>query len=147
MQIRKVWLAVAIAAPLLGGGFVLEIGSGQANPEAVAKGAVLVARVTGCHDPAKAEIAGTAESIVNGKRESAALTIIPLDKAGTVGIKREWPLGESRILKLTAKEDGLTTSLLVRMDGDSFARAHVKCLVRAVSEEDLAPLLAGLYSR
>jgi hypothetical protein len=144
MQLRKYWLAALLVAPLMGGAFVLEIGNPQANPEAVAKGAVLVARVVGCHDPAKAAITGTAESIVNGKRQSAALTIISLDNKGTVGVKREWPADESRLLRLVAQESGMTTSLLVRMDGDSFDRANVKYLVRATAEEDLAPMLAGL---
>jgi hypothetical protein len=144
MQLRKYWLAALLVAPLMGGAFVLEIGNPQANPEAVAKGAVLVARVVGCHDPAKAVITGTAESIVNGKRQSAALTIISLDNKGTVAVKREWPADESRLLRLVAQESGMTTSLLVRMDGDSFDRANVKYLVRATAEEDLAPMLAGL---
>jgi hypothetical protein len=144
MRIKGFPLVVLLAAPLIGGAFVLELANPQANPEATAKGAVLVARVAGCHDPAKAVITATAENMVSGKRQSAALTVIPLATPGTIAVKREWPATESRIVRLVAKEDGLTTSVLVRMDGDSFDRANVKYLIRATGEEDLAPMLAGL---
>src|SRR5882724_8522690 len=89
MQIRNICLAAALAAPLIAGSFVLQLGNPQANPEAVAKGAVLVARVAGCHDPAKAAVTATAEYIVDGKRQSTALTMIPLNPPGTFGVKRE----------------------------------------------------------
>lgn len=49
------WLPLAAVLPvaLTAGGLVLEVGNPQANPEAQKIHAVLVARVTACHEPAK----------------------------------------------------------------------------------------------
>lgn len=49
------WLPLAAVLPvaLTAGGLVLEVGNPRANPEAQKMHAVLVARVTACHEPAK----------------------------------------------------------------------------------------------
>src|SRR3989442_15902971 len=77
----------------------LEFAKPEANPEAKAKSAVVVVRMVGCHDAAKAKYTVTAEGLVNGERKSVPLTAIALSEPGTYAIKREWPANGSWVLK------------------------------------------------
>lgn len=89
-RIFPVALTLALAAPLFAGGFWIEIGTPSANAEARQNNAVLLARVTGCHDPAKAVVSATAEGIVNGQPRSIALHPVRLTLTGAYAIKHEW---------------------------------------------------------
>ena len=64
----------ALAGQLFAGGFYLQLGNPEANPEAKKANAVLVIKATGCHDPATATLTATAVGVVNGKRQSIPLT-------------------------------------------------------------------------
>src|SRR5437660_246043 len=72
MQRRTMfWMAtaaLAVAAPLVAGGFYLQLGNPEANPKAQKMNAVLVIKATGCHDPASATITGKAIGVVSGQR-------------------------------------------------------------------------------
>ncbi len=63
---RKTFLLAALAAPLFAGGFFLQLGNPEANPEARRLNAVLVIQAAGCHDPATAKVTATATGIVIG---------------------------------------------------------------------------------
>jgi hypothetical protein len=80
-----------VAAPLLAGALLLEVGNPAANREALEKHAVLVARITACHSPEKTTVTATAEGIVNGMRKSIPLNVVFLSTAGTFAVTREWP--------------------------------------------------------
>ncbi len=66
------------ATALIAGGFALQIGKPSANPEAQAKNAVLVVRGYACVASEQTTLTATAEGIVNGKRETIPLKLIPL---------------------------------------------------------------------
>ena len=108
-----------LAAPLFAGALVLEIGNPSANPEAVAKHAVLVARMTACKSPEKTTITASAEGIVDGMRKSIPLKIVPLSTAGTYAFTREWPAQGSWAVRMVATNPDYkdyAASVLVPMD-------------------------------
>lgn len=140
----SVYAGVALlAAQLSAGGFFVELGNPAANPEAEAKGAVLVARISGCHDPAKATITGVAEGRVDGRGQSVPLALIPLSQPGTYAVTKQWPAEGVWAVKLIAQTDGLTTSAIVRMTADGFDRASAKYFRRAPENEEVRTLLAA----
>jgi hypothetical protein len=91
-----------LAAPLFAGALLLEIGNPAANQEALAKQAVVVARITACHSPGKTTVTATAEGLVNGVRNSIPLKVIPLSTAGTFAVAREWPEQGTWAVKMIA---------------------------------------------
>lgn len=113
--------ALATATLLLAGGFALQIGKPSANPEAQAKGAVLVVRGYACHDPEKTTVTATAEGIVNGKRETIPLKLIPLSAQSTFALTRQWPLEGKWVITLLETNPNFNgqPSAIVRVDGDS----------------------------
>lgn len=135
--------AALLAARLFAGGFFVELGNPAANPEAKAKSAMLVARISGCQDPAKATITGVAEGMVNGRGQSVPLTLIPLSQPGTYAVTKQWPAQGVWAVKLIAQIKGLTTSAMVRMTADGFDRASARYFRRAPENEEVRTLLAG----
>lgn len=113
--------------PLLGGGFFLELGTPLASQEPKAKGAVVLARFMGCHEPEKGVLTATAEGIVKGKRETVTLKPVAMDKAGLFAIHRQWPAEGKWVLRLVGKHPGIevTTTTLVRVTADGFERGSV----------------------
>lgn len=129
-MIQKTLLALPIlAAPLWAGGMWLEIGNPAANPEAVAKQAVVVARITACHSPEKTALTATAEGLTNGGRESIPLKVIRLSKPDSFAVTREWPQSGEWVVKIVATNPeykGRATSVLVPVGSDSFNWTGVK---------------------
>ena len=70
-QRLAVLLILALAPAALGGEFSLTIGSPVAGQDFRAKNAAFVVRTEACAEPAKAQVSGVAEGIVNGARRSA----------------------------------------------------------------------------
>jgi hypothetical protein len=142
----KALFALSIAAPVFAGAFVLEIGNPANNPEAKAKQAVLVARITACHSPEKTAISATAEGIVDGNRRSIPLKIVPLSKPGTFAVTREWPeQGVWAVMMIATNPDykNYASSVLVPVEKDSFRWAAVKHYVHAPSAVEIDAVLGG----
>ena len=120
-----------LGAPLFAGALVLEIGNPQANPEALAKHAVLVARMSACKSPEKTTVTATAEGVVDGTRRSIPLKIVPLSTAGTYAVTREWPAEGTWTVKLIATNPDYkdyAVSVLVPIENGEFRWAGVKHL-------------------
>ena len=145
-RIARILLAVPLAAHLFAGGFWVELGNPSASPEAREKHAVLVARVTGCHDVTKASVTATAEGIVGGQHKSVALTLIPLATPGAYAVTREWSAAGNWAVTVVATANGLTTSLLVRMDRDGFARSSARYFPRSPRPEEIAAVIGNTAS-
>ncbi len=112
-----------LAAPLFAGSLALEIGNPSANPEAMAKHAVLVARMTACTSPEKTIVAATAEGIVDGVLKSIPLKIVALPTVGTYAVAREWPAQGNWAVRMIATNPDYkdyTASVLVPV-GDRVA--------------------------
>lgn len=128
--LQKTLLAVSVlSAPLWAGSMWLEIGNPAANPEATAKQAVLVARITACHAPEKTELTATAEGMTNNGRQSIPLKVIRLSKPDTFAVTREWPKSGEWVVKIVATNPefgNYATSVLVSADDNTFNWAAVK---------------------
>ena len=131
---RKSLTILIAAAAAYAGGFYLELGSPSANNEAKSMNAALVARLTGCHEPEKATIEGSAEGVVSGKRQSIPLKLSALTTPGMYAVTQQWPNEGNWVLRLVATQvDGKTkTSVVVRVNGNSFDRAGAKYMTLRV---------------
>ena len=135
-----------IIAPLFAGGLWLEIGNPAASPEAQAKHAVLIARATSCHSPAKTSLTATAEGIVNGVRTSIPLKIAPLSTEGTFAIRREWPEQGTWVVKLVATNpeyNGFYSGVLVPIDRGPVKWAAIKHYSHAPTDAEITAALSG----
>ena len=128
----------------LAGGFFLTIGNPVAANVPKVKSAVLVVRPDGCHEPAKAQITGTAEGVVNGARRSVALKLTPLPTPGVYAVFREWPAEGVWVVSLTGKYLGATTSAIVPIGPKGFLRESSKFQQRSASEDDIQASLKVL---
>jgi hypothetical protein len=129
---------------LLAGALTLEIGNPTANPEALSKHAVLVARTTACHSPEQTSMTATAEGVVDGQRRSIPLKLIPLSTPGTFAITREWPSGGTWAIKIVARNPeykDYATGALVRSDANSIEWASVKHYFHEPTNGEVAAML------
>ncbi len=130
-----------LAAPLFAGALLLSVGDASANPEALARHAVLVARITACHSPEKTTVTATAEGIVNGVRRSVPLKVILLSRAGTFAVARQWPEQGTWAVKMIASNPDYkdyATSVVVPIDKDSAQLGSVKHYFHAPSDAEVA---------
>ncbi len=78
---KRILTATTVAflsiSPFFAGALVLQIDNPRSSPEAAAKNAVVLARVTECMSPEKTVVAATAEGIVHGMRQSIPLSLDP----------------------------------------------------------------------
>jgi hypothetical protein len=88
---------LTIGTPAFAGSLYVEIGNPEANVEAKAMHAVLVARVTACHEPAKSTVSATALQVSGDSLRRTELKVIPLASPGTFAIVGALPAGDSAI--------------------------------------------------
>ena len=133
-------------APLFGGGMILEIGNAKANPAALAKQGVILARLTACQSPAKGVWAATVEGLVAGKRQTLPLKVDNLAEPGVWSISRAWPNEGKWVVPLVAShpESGdHTSSVVVGVTSDLFDWARVQRFNgKPPSADDLAGIPA-----
>jgi hypothetical protein len=120
-------IALATAISLVAGGFALQLGKPSANPEALARNAVLVVRGYACVAPEKTTVSATAEGIVNGKRESIPLKLIPLSGEGTYALTRQWPSSGKWVITVVEANPGFNSrpSAIVKVEGDKIDWAGI----------------------
>lgn len=107
-------LLMAIASPALAGGFQISVETPAGSADQQMKDVVLIARTYGCHQPADARLAATAEGLVNGKRKSLPLELRSIG-SGVYAIKQQWPSEGTWVLALTGAYNGMTSSVLVEL--------------------------------
>jgi hypothetical protein len=131
--------------------FRLEVGPAvAAGTNTKTKKAVLVVRPLVCDDPASVRMTGTAEGIVNGARQSVALTLVPLPKPGVYAVVRQWPDGGQWVLNLTGTcpAPKAEASTIVQLAGNAFIRHKTQVLrERATPAQVEASLSELLRSR
>lgn len=135
-----------LAAPLFAGALVLEVGNPQADSEALAQHAVLVARMSACTSPEKTVVTASAEGIVDGERKSIPLKIARLSTAGTFAVRREWPAQGTWIVKMAATNPDYrdyAAVVLVPLDRGELQWASVKHYRHAPGEAEIAAVLEG----
>src|SRR3954470_7013515 len=131
----------ALAGQLFAGGFYLQLGNPQANPEAKKANAVLVIKATGCHDPATATLTATAVGMVNGKRQSIPLQVTKLSGIGDFALTQQWPKDGKWVIELVARNGEQFTNTLVKAGPDGVDRLHAKWDMKAFTRSDIDSLL------
>lgn len=140
-------LAWAPMSSVWGADFSLAIG----NPVAVAvpgggvkKNIDVAVRAENCADPAKVQITGTAEGIVNGARESAPLRVVAASTAGSFAVSRDGPRQGVWVLSLTGRCGSSTASAVVPIGPNGFLRESSKFFPRAATAAEVETVLKTL---
>jgi hypothetical protein len=145
---HKVLTAAIVAflstSSVFAGALVLQIDNPRSSPEAAAKNAVVLARVTECQSPEKTVVAATAEGVVHGVRQSIPLNLIRLSTPGLYAVTHDWSnegIWAVRIVVTNPDYGKYVTSAIVPAGG-AFRAAGVTQLYRVPTEEDIAAVLA-----
>lgn len=125
--------SLAVVLQLSAGGFWLQLGAPEASHDPAAKGAVLVVRATGCHDPATAHITGEAISAAG----RTPLKLVPMAEPGTFAVMKEWREDGPVALSFTGENIGMHTGLVVRAEGTRVERTKAKFFNREPNAEDV----------
>ncbi|MFQ5572412.1 MAG: hypothetical protein ACE5G0_22285 [Rhodothermales bacterium] len=105
-----VLLAALCIAAAMPGGFQLRVDV----PKDASSDVVLLVRTYGCNQPAKAKVSGTAEGMVDGKRQSVPLKLKAVAK-GVYSIEQQWADEGTWVLAFTGTYRGRVTSTLVTL--------------------------------
>jgi hypothetical protein len=141
MRKTIVTLILACAGQLLAGGFFLQLGNPEANPEARKLGAVVVIKAAGCHDPAKAQVTATAVGMVNGQRRTIPLEVKSLSGPGEFALAQQWPKEGKWVIQLVGKNDDMFTNTLISAGPDGVDRLHAKFNMKAFDRSDVEAML------
>jgi hypothetical protein len=128
--------------------FALQVGppiAGAAGSAQPAKKSVLVVRPGGCADPARVEIRGTAEGIVNGARQTVPLKLTALPTPGVHALERAWPNGGIWVINLAGTCAGKTAGAIVSMGTQEiYKRDLVKFLSHHATPAEIDASLKAL---
>jgi hypothetical protein len=127
----------ALAGQLFAGGFYLQLGNPDANPEAQKTKAVLVIKATGCHDPARATLTATAI----GKNRRIPLTVTKLSEPGAFALTQQWPKDGKWVIELEGHNEEMYTTTLIAAGPDGLDRNHAKFEHRAFTKSEVASML------
>lgn len=145
-------LLLAIASPVLAGGFQLSVETPAGSGDSQLKDVVLIARTYGCHQPADAKLSATAEGLINGNRKSVPLELRSIG-SGVYAMKQQWPSEGTWVVALTGAYNGMTSSVLVelgpngkvipgtRLEEGNLKGVHAKGARRAWVAEDIDSVL------
>ena len=121
---------LGLAGQLFAGGFYLQLGNPEANPEARKANAVLTIKATGCGEPAKAQITASAIGVIHGKRQEMPLTLTPLSEPGTYALAQQWPKEGRWVIEVRGFEKingtPVFTNTLITAGPDGVDRYHAK---------------------
>jgi len=137
-------LVCASALLAFADGFSFTIGSPVASPDFHAKGAVFVFRTDGCADPAKSQIAGTAEGLVKGARRSVALKILAMTKPGVYAVNQNWPPEGDWVVNLKGTCSGAHAGALVPIGPKGIIREASKFFPRPATDAEIEASLKAL---
>jgi hypothetical protein len=136
-------LPVTLACHLFAGGFWLQLGNPEASVEARKNNAVLIIKATGCHDPAAARLSADAIGMVDGKRQTIALKMIPLSEPGTFVLSQQWPTSGRWVIRVVGKNGALFTNTLISAGPEGVDRLHARSDMRPFSDADVEALLSN----
>jgi hypothetical protein len=118
--------------------FSLEIGSPVAAGNFRAKMAVLAIRSKGCAKPAKVELSGAAEGLVDGARQTVPLAhLTAMPTPGVYAVTHEWPREGAWVVNLTARCDQATAGALVPIGPKGFLRESSQFFARPAAKEEI----------
>ena len=127
----RLGLGICVGAVLAAAqSFTFTIGSPVAAPGAMTKNALFVFRTDGCADPAKAQVSGSAEGLVNGERRSVPLSLRPATQPGVYAVPRNWPPEGQWVVNLKGTCDGAAAGAIVPVGPNGFIRESSKFFPR-----------------
>ena len=133
--------AIVLAAPVFAGGLYLTVGKPEASSDPAAKGAFMIVRPDGCADPHNVKVKAVAEGIVDGRRQSVALTPVALSKHGTYALRQSWPAEGKWVIHLSGEYKGYTVTTLVPVTSGGFERSGIRQFNRAAADADVRAAL------
>jgi hypothetical protein len=135
------FLLAALAAPLFAGGFFLQLGNPEANPEAQKLHAAVLIKVAGCQDPATASVSATAVGVVGGERRTIPLKLEKLSEAGAYVLTQQWPREGKWVIEIVGKSDSRFTNTLVTAGPEGVDRLHAKMAMKAFTASEVESML------
>lgn len=130
-------MLTAIVGQLWAGGFYLQLGNPDANPEARKANAVLVIKAVGCHDPATADVTAVAV----GKERRIPLQVTKLSAAGEFALAQQWPKEGKWVIEIQGRNGEQFTNTLVSAGPGGLDRTHAKFAMKAFSAADVQSML------
>jgi hypothetical protein len=123
-------IAIAMAAvAAFAGALVLEVGNPEANAEAKALNALVVARVTACHEPAKSTVTASIVRLTGGKLQRTKLDVVPLATAGAFAIVGSVSSADTAAIELAVTNPeykNYEPRVLIRRDAGGIQWASLK---------------------
>jgi hypothetical protein len=116
--------------------FSFEIGPPIAAQDYAVKSAAFVFRATGCSDPSKVEVSGTAEGLVGTDRRSVTLQIKPAAKPGVYAIYKQWERG-NWVVVLRGACGGEQAGAIIPVGSRGFVRDASKFYARAPTPAEI----------
>ncbi len=148
-------VALLATAAVAGTMFRLEIGSTAAlgmekkfNKDIKNGKKVIVAvRAVVCQDLANVKVSGTAEGLVNGKRESLPITLTVIDQTeGVYAVAQQWPQDGTWVLHLkgSCSNPRAEASTLVAVTRGTFVREKSEVLRELATKKQVEDAVAAL---
>ena len=111
-----------LAAPLFAGSVLLDFGNPKASSDPAAQGAIMTVRLIGCDAKNQGKISGTAEGLVDGKRVSMPLRIVPLSNGDMHAVQWERPHAGTWLLAFQVHFDKNVATVLEPLSADGYDR-------------------------
>jgi hypothetical protein len=135
---------LGVAALAFAQTFTFTIGSPVASLDGRSKLAAFVFRTEGCADPAKAQVDGTAEGLVEGARKSVALKLTAMSTPGVYAVYPTWPADGDWVVSLHGTCAGGSAGALIPIGPGGFIRAASKFFPRPATSPELDAALQAL---
>jgi hypothetical protein len=144
-------VTLASASVAFAGGFQINI-EAPISSDRELKGAALLVRTYGCHQPWDADVSATAEGMVDGKRQSIKIELTRTSR-GVYAIKKQWASKGDWVVAITGQYNGITSSALVEMGPNGTVRitkenrVAARTVQRKLTAQDIDAALNNLSSK
>jgi hypothetical protein len=131
---RQSWILItglAAATAVYAGGFFVKVHTQSDG---------LVVRAEGCRDYSRAKVAGRAEGVVNGKRQSIVLNLTAGANPGTYSVRKQWPSEGKWVLVFSGTSGALVTHTIVELRPNGTIEPHM--YMRPLQSAEVEALLA-----
>jgi hypothetical protein len=126
--------------------FTFTIGNPVASQDYHSKNAAFVFRTEGCVDPARAQITGTAEGLVDGARRSVVLKVTPASKPGVYAVEQNWPAAGAWVVSLRGTCGAASAGAIVPFGPKGMIRESSKLFARPATDAEIDASLKALGS-
>jgi hypothetical protein len=140
----RLWILTISATAAMADGFTFNIGGPVASQDFRMKGAVFVFRTQGCSDPARVQVSGTAEGILQGTRRSVALKIVTTAQPNVYGVFQNWPAAGDWVVNLKGACGDANAGAIIPIGPKGFIRESSKLLSRSATPEEVETVLKGV---